>query len=160
MKKLFIFFLLATPFAAMCQAHSGYTASYSSNFTIANPSYSEKVLMLWKDFENNTLDNHADFFADTVTMMFTDGTMVKGKAENLSGAKQFRSSVTNYKASLDAWVSLKSKDRDQNVVCVWGDEAYTDKDGKAIKNRLQEVWGFNKDGKIDLLIQYSAPGGM
>jgi hypothetical protein len=160
MKKIFIFFLLAMPFAVMSQAHSGYTASYSSNFTIANQSYSEKVLMLWKDFENNTLDNHSDFFADTVTMMLADGTMVKGKAENLSGAKQFRSSLKNYKATIDAWVSLKSKDRDQNVVCVWGDETYTDKDGKAVKDRLQEVWGFNKDGKIDLLIQYSAPGGM
>ena len=160
MKQFFIFFLLATPFVAMSQAHSGYTASYSSNFTMADPSYSEKILTLWKDFENNTLDNHADMFADTVTMMLTDGTMVKGKAENLSGAKQFRGSVKNYKAALDAWVSLKSTDRNQNVVCVWGTESYTDKDGKTVKTRLQEVWGFNKDGKIDLLIQYSAPGSM
>ena len=30
---------------------------YSSNFTMADPSYSEKILTLWKDFENNTLDN-------------------------------------------------------------------------------------------------------
>src|SRR5260221_12200227 len=137
MKKIFMFFLLAIPFAAMSQAHSGYTASYSSNFSIADPSYSEKILMLWKDFENNTLDNHTDMFADTVTMMLANGAMVKGKAENLAGAKQFRGSLKNYKAALDAWVSLKSTDKNQNVVCVWGSEEYTDKDGKQVKNRLQ-----------------------
>jgi hypothetical protein len=160
MKKIFMFFLLAMPFAAMSQAHSGYTASYSSSFVIADPSYSEKILMLWRDFENNTLDNHIDMFADTVTMMFSDGSMVKGKTKNLFGAKQFRSSLKNYKSALDAWVSLKCTDKNQNVVCVWGTEQYTDKDGKQVKNRLQEVWGFNKDGKIDLMMQYAAPGGM
>ena len=160
MKKIFIFFLLAMPFAALSQAHSGYTASYSSNFTIADPSYSEKILMLWKDFENNTLDNHIDMFADTVTMMLASGQVIKGKAENLAGAKQFRGSLKSYKATVDAWMSLKCTDRNQNLVCIWGDEVYADKDGKQVKDRLQEVWGFNKDGKIDLLIQYSAPGGM
>jgi hypothetical protein len=160
MKKLFVLFLLAMPFAAMSQAHSGYTANYSSSFTIADPSYSDKILMLWKDFENNALDTHVDMFADTVTMMLGSGAMVKGKAENLKGAKEYRNSMKNYKATLDAWMSVKSTDRNENVVCVWGNEEYTDKDGKQVKTRLQEVWKFNKDGKIDLMLQYTAPGNM
>jgi hypothetical protein len=160
MKKLFVFFLLAVPFAAMSQTHSGYTASYSSSFTIADPSYSEKVLMLWKDFENNTLDNHLDMFADTLTMTLADGTTVKGKAANLANAKQYRGSIKNYKVTVDAWVSLKSTDRNGNVVCVWGTEKYTDKDGKPVTSRIQEVWGFNKEGKIDFMLQYMGAGGM
>jgi ketosteroid isomerase-like protein len=160
MKKLFIFFLLAMPFAAMSQAHSGYTAGYSSSFAIADPSYSEKILSLWKDFENNTLDNHGDLFADTVTMMLGNGAMIKGKAENRKSAMEYRNSVKNYKATLDAWMSVKSTDRNENVVCVWGNVAYIDKDGKPVKSRLQEVWKFNKDGKIDLMLQYIAPGNM
>lgn len=160
MKKIFTFILLALPFAAMSQAHSGYTASYSSSFAIANSSYSEKVLTLWKDFDNNTLDAHMDMFADTVTMIFADGTRVKGRAENLAGAKQFRGGLKDYKSTIDAWVSLKSTDRNENVVCVWGEEDYTNKDGKKVKMNLQEVWGFNKDGKIDLMMQYARPGSM
>src|ERR1700736_6261669 len=101
MKKIFMFFLMAMPFASMSQAQIVYTASYSSSFAIADPSYSEKILMLWKDFENNTLDKHIDMFADTVTMMFANGAMVKGRTENLSGAKQYRSSLKSYKAALD-----------------------------------------------------------
>ncbi|HMG08863.1 MAG TPA: hypothetical protein VK609_10160 [Mucilaginibacter sp.] len=160
MKKLFVFILLAMPFAAMSQAHSGYTASYSSSFTIADPSYSDKILMLWKDFENNTLDKNMDMFADTVSIMFASGPMIKGKAQNLASVKEFRNSIKNYKVILDAWISVKSSDKNENVVCVWGTEEFTDKDGKQVKQRTHEVWKFNKDGKIDLMLQYSGAEGM
>jgi hypothetical protein len=160
MKKLFVLFLLAMPFAAMSQAHSGYTAGYSSSFKIADPSYSEKILTLWKDFESNTLDKHIEWFADTVNMMLASGNMIKGKAENLASVKQFRGSITNYKVTVDAWVSLKSTDKNGNSVCIWGNEEYTDKDGKQVKSRIHEVWGFNKDGKIDLMLQYAGGGTM
>ena len=143
------------PFAAMSQAHSGYTASYSSNFKISDASYSDKVLMLWKDFENNTLDQHIDMLSDTVSMTLSNGDRVKGRAENLAGAKEFRSSLKDYKVTIDAWTSLKSTDRNGNVVCIWGTESFTDKDGKKVTQRLHEVWGFNKDGKIDMMLQYA-----
>lgn len=154
MKKQFLFLLLIMPFAALCQSKSGYTAAYSSNFKIGDPSYSAKILTLWKDFEDNTLDKHADMFSDTVTMMLSEGMVVKGKADNLAGAKAFRSSLNNYKVTVEAWVSLKSVDRNENWVAIWGTEEYTDKDGKAIKRRVHEIWGFNKDGKISIMMQY------
>ncbi len=163
MKKLILAALVALSFAGLCQAQSGnapYTAQYSSNFTIGDPSYSAKILALWKDYENNTLDNHLDWFADTVTMTLATGQTVKGKAENLAGVKQFRGSIKDYKVALDAWVSLKSTDRQQNVVCIWGDENYTDKDGKHVSARIHEVWAFNNEGKIAFMLQFSGLGGM
>jgi hypothetical protein len=159
MKKIFMAILLALPFAAMSQGKSSiYTASYSSNFKMAEPSYSEKVLTLWKDFENNALEKHADLISDTVTMLIADAPAVKGKAANLAGAKEFRSSVTNYKVTVDAWMSVKSVDKGENFVCIWGTEDFTDKAGKHINRRLHEVWGFNKDGKVSLLMQYAGLG--
>jgi hypothetical protein len=160
MKKLVVLFLLVSPFAVMSQAHSGYTAGYSSSFIIGDPSYSDKILMLWKDFENNTLDKHADFFADTVTMVLSNGTAIKGKADNLKSVMQYRNSIKNYKVTIEAWVSLKSTDRNENVVCIWGTEEYTDKDDKQVRSQAHEVWAFNKDGKIALMLQYAASGGM
>lgn len=160
MKKLFVFFFLAVPFMAMSQAHSGYTAGYSSNFTIASPTYSDKILMLWKDYENNTLDKNTDLISDTVTMMLASGATIKGKAENLKNVKEFRSSIQNYKVTVHAWVSLKSTDKNENVVCVWGTEEYTDKSGKQVKARTHEVWMFNKDGKVALMLQYAGAEGM
>lgn len=152
--------LLALSVTAVCRAQGGkmpYTAGYSSNFTMADPSYSEKVLTLWKDYENNTLDKHADLISDTVTMHLANGQLVKGKAENLAGVKEYRASLKNLKVTVDAWMSIKSLDRDQNWVAIWGTEEFTDKDGKQVTMRQQEVWGFNSAGKVVAMMQY---GGM
>ncbi len=163
MKKLILAALVALSFVGICRAQSAkmpYTASYSSNFTMGDPSYSEKILTLWKDYENNTLDSHIDMLADTVTITLADGQTVKGKAENLARVKQFRGSIKDYKVSVDAWVSLKCTDRNQNVVCIWGDENFTDKDGKHVTSRIHEVWAFNNDGKVTLMLQFIGQGGM
>jgi len=161
MKKLIISLVVAVSLVGICHAQQVpiYKASYSSNFKMADQAYADKIMTVVKDFENNTLDNHIAWFADTVTMVLASGNILKGKTENLNGAKQFRGSISNYKLSLDAIVSLKSVDRDQNVVCVWTTEEYTTADGKKVKESLQEVWGFNKDGKIDLMLQYAQAGG-
>ncbi|HZX57856.1 MAG TPA: hypothetical protein VFE54_03995 [Mucilaginibacter sp.] len=159
MRKLIMIICVAISWVGIGHAQDApYKASYSSNFKIADQAHANQVLTVWKDFENNTLDNHAGWFADTVSMTFANGTTVKGKAENLKGAKQYRGSLSNYKVTVDAWVSLKS-DRDENVVCVWGTEEFTTADGKKVKQGLQEVWGFNKDGKIDMMLQYAQGGG-
>jgi hypothetical protein len=160
MKKLFLFLFLSVPFMAMSQANSGYTATYSSKFTIASPAYSDKVLTLWKDFENNTLDLHADMLADTVMMSPANGGMIKGKAENLKSVKEYRGSLQNYKVTLDAWLSLKSTDKNENVVCIWAREEYTDKTGKQVKQRTHEVWIFNKEGKVGFILQFAGVEGM
>lgn len=161
MKKLMLAAVAAILFAGLCKAQdtkAPYKAAYSSNFTIADQSYANKILTLWKDYEDNALDKHLDWFADTVSMSWMTGQTVKGKAANLSGAKAYRGTQSNLKVTLDAWVSLKS-DRGQNVVCVWGTEEFTDQSGKHVVNHLQEVWGFNKDGKVDLMLQYGRSGG-
>jgi hypothetical protein len=163
MKKLILAALAALLFTSVCKAQDGnmpYTATFSSNFKMANANYSKIILTLWKDFENNTLDNHVDMITDTVTMIFSQGAPVKGKAENLSGAKAYRGSLKDYKVTADAWMSVQSVDKNRNFVCVWGTESFTDKDGKQIKHRIHEVWGFNKDGKVDFMMQYAGEGTM
>jgi uncharacterized protein YwqG len=157
MKKLMMAILIALPFVSIGQGKSGYTASYSSDFKMANSSYSNKILALWKDFENNTLDNHLDLISDTVTMILDNGQVVKGKAENLTNVKAFRSSIKNYKVKVQAWMSLLSVDRAENWVAIWGVEDFTDKDGKQVTVRRQEIWKFNSEGKVATMIQY---GGM
>jgi hypothetical protein len=157
MKKLILAILLALPFAAMSQT---YTASYSSKFTFADQSYSDKILSLWKDYENNTLDNHLDLFTDTVSMELANGAIVKGKAENLKGVKESRNSIKDYKVTMAAWMSVKSLDRGENIVLVWGDESFTDKDGKKVQQRVHEVWVFNSAGKISFMMQYAGGGGI
>lgn len=157
MKKLMMAILIALPFVSIGQGKSGYTASYSSDFKMASSSYSNKILTLWKDFENNTLDNHVDLISDTVTMILDNGQVVKGKAENLANVKAFRSSIKDYKVKVQAWMSLLSVDRDEHWVAIWAVEDFADKDGKQVTVRRHEIWGFNSAGKVSIMMQY---GGM
>lgn len=163
MKKLILATLVALSFAGIGRAQEGkmpYKAEYSSDFTMADPTYSEKILTLWKDFENSTLEAHMNWIADTVTMLLADGTLVKGKAQNLAGVKAGRGAMKNLKVHVDAWMSVKSMDRNENLVIIWGRQSFTDGSGKEVSERLHEVWGFNGEGKVSLMMQYSGMGEM
>lgn len=138
-----------------------YTATYSSKFQIGDPKYAQIVLRLWKDWDDNALDRSTSMFADTVTMYHPDGTMLKGKDENLAEAKKVRSQFASVKSTIHAFVSLKSTDQNENWVAIWGTEEDTGKDGTITSTELHEIWRFNKDGKIDVMRQFmsKSPAG-
>jgi hypothetical protein len=133
-----------------------YTATYSSNFQMGDPKYAQMVLRAWKDWDDNALDRSSAMFADTLTMYHPDGSMMKGKDQNLAEGKKFRSQFASVKSTIQAYMSLKSIDKNENWVAIWGSEEDTGKDGKKSIIALHEVWRFNKDGKIDLMRQYAA----
>lgn len=135
-----------------------YKAVYSSEFKIGKPAYASKILDLWKDWDENQLDRH-DYFADSVVMVFPDGTVAKGKKEAFEGATKFRSTITKAKSTVHAWVPLRSTDKNEDVVCIWGQEEDTFADGKIDKRDLHEVWWFNKDGKVVYMRQWAAKFG-
>ena len=132
-----------------------YTADYSSNFVISNPANSKKILELWKDWDDNAFDRH-NYFADTVVMYLSDGMVIKGKDSTMAGAKRFRGSMSTATSNVHAWIPLKSVDRNEDWVAVWGTEVDTYPDGKTDSRDLHEIWRFNKDGKVDLMRQFSS----
>lgn len=132
-----------------------YTANYSSKFAMGNPAHAKMILDLWKDWDDNAFDRH-DYMADTLVMFFPDGTMAKGKKEALEGAKKYRGGMTSAKSSLDAWMPLRSTDKNENWVAVWGSETDTWADGKTETRDIHEIWRINKDGKVDFMKQFTA----
>ncbi|MDB5221948.1 MAG: hypothetical protein JWN83_615, partial [Chitinophagaceae bacterium] len=114
----------------------------------------------WKDWDDNAFDRH-DYMADTLVMYLPDGSVVKGKAANLEGAKKYRGGMTSAKSTIDAWIPLRSVDRKEDWVAIWGTETDTWPDGKVETRNIQEVWRINKDGKVDLMRQFTgAPAKM
>lgn len=89
-------------------------------------------------------------------MYFSDGSSMKGKAENFAAGKKYRSTLASVKTDLHAVVPLRSNDRNEDVVAVWGMETNTLPDGKIEKKSIHEVWFFNKDGKISTMRQWHA----
>jgi hypothetical protein len=141
--------------ADMAMNGAPYTADYSSNFVIGNPAHSAMILNMWKDWDDNAFERH-NYWADTVTVYLTDGTVIKGKDSSLAGAKRYRGSLASAKSTIDAWVPLRSTDRNEDWVAIWGTETDTWANGKVEKMQIHEVWRINKDGKIDAVRQYSA----
>lgn len=131
-----------------------YQPTYSAQLAPGNQAYATLVLKAWKDYENNTLDQSSDLFADTVTAVMADGSVLRGKEPFLNAVKAYRSGVSKMETTVAAWLPLKSLDRDQQVVCIWGTETATKADGSSQTTVLHEVWFFNKDGKVDSFRQY------
>ena len=132
-----------------------YTPVYSSDFSISNPAYSKMILELWKDWDDNAFDRH-DYMADTVVLFLSDGQVVKGKDSAMAGAKAFRGSMKSAVSTIQAVVPLKSNDRGEDWVAVWGTETDTFNDGKTQTRDLHEIWRINKDGKVDFMKQFAA----
>lgn len=121
----------------------------ANNISIGNNALAQKVLWAWKYYDDNTLDKVEDLLADDVVATFPDGSMVKGKDNFMKGIKDYRNSFTSSSSEIAACVTLKTPDDpDHEVVSIWGTETDTAKDGTVTKVHLNEVWFFNKQGKV------------
>ena len=132
-----------------------YTANYSSDFKMGKPAQAKMILEMWKDWDDNAFDRH-NYMADTISMFLPDGTVIRGKDSCMAGAKRYRGSMSSAVSSVDAWMPLRSVNRNEDWVAVWGSETDTFPDGKTEKRDLHEIWRFNKDGKIDFMKQFAS----
>ena len=134
-----------------------YTAGYSSKFAIGDAKHAQKILSLWKDWDNGDLSKSKDVFADTVEMNFWDGNKMRASRDSVIAAGQsFRNMYSKVTSSIDAVTPLKSTDKDENWVAIWGKEVHTDKKGKVDSINLHEVWRINKNGQTDLCYQFAS----
>ena len=132
-----------------------FKARYSSNFSMGTPANAKMVLDLYKEFDDNNLDQSKDVWADSVTMEFASGFMVHGSRDSvLAGAKMERGRYTMVMDSIDAWMPLHSNDKNEDWVAVWTREYSTTLKGKNDTTDLNELWHL-KNGKVDYMLQYS-----
>lgn len=134
-----------------------YKAEYSSQFAIGSSRYAKMVLDMWKDWDDNNLAHSNDWVADTIMYEAPNGQVTRGKDNFNKMGQEFRDRFTKVKSTVEAFMPVKAVDRNEDFVLVWGTEEDTDKDGKVTTQRLHEIWGINKDGKISYLRQYTSP---
>lgn len=134
---------------------SGYEAGYSKSFEMGEAKHAETVLALWKDFDNGNLEPSKGLFADSVSFLVSDGSIIAGTRDSaIASVQAWRNTLSSVKSSVDAILPVRSIDKNENWVSIWGKEISTDKKGKTDSVYLQESWRFNKDGKIDLMLQH------
>jgi hypothetical protein len=121
---------------------------------MSNPKYSEKVVQLWDDFDKNQLDANKDFFADSVNMELPGLTFNLPIDSAINLMKVLRNSMPSIKSKVDAVMCVKSTDRMEDWVLIWGREYITEASGKIDSSLLHEIWRFNKVGKADYMSQF------
>ena len=107
------------------------------NISIGNMMYAQKVMQVWKDYDNNTMDNIADMMADDIVATFPDGSMVKGKENFAKMIKDYRNGFSSVSSKIMACTTLKTPD-------------------DPMTTHLNEVWFFNKQGKVAMFHQMAA----
>lgn len=137
----------------------GFTPGYSASFVMDSAANTETVLELWKEWKEGDLSNSHTHFADSVSFFLSDGSrMIGPSADMIKNMQDYRNSFKNLDAMIDAVFAVKSTDKDENWVALWGTEIQTDKSGKVDTVSLQETWRFNKAGKADFMMQAARKG--
>lgn len=137
----------------------GFTPEYSASFVMDKADNTETVLALWKDWKDGDLSKSRGHFADSLSLLLADGTTMVGKTDDLlKNMQDYRSSFKGMEVSVDAIFAVKSTDKNEDWVAVWGNEIMTDMNGKVDSVSLQETWRFNKNGKIDMMFQSTRKG--
>lgn len=138
---------------------SGFTPTYSFSFVMDSAKNTETILELWKAWKDGELSKSRSNFADSVSFFLTDGSTMVGKTDDiLKGMQDYRSSFKGMVVNVDAVFAVKSIDKNENWVAIWGSEIQTDMKGKVDTVSLQETWRFNKAGKVDLMFQSARKG--
>ena len=133
-----------------------YEIAYSSQFEIGDQEQAKKILEIWKSWDNGDLASTKDHFADSVTMNFADGSVMKGTRDSaMASGQAYRNSFKSVSSRVSAIIPLKSTDKNENWVCVWGTETHTDMKGKVDSVHFQETWRMNSAGKTDFVYQYA-----
>ena len=146
--------LLNLGFIALAQKTDQY--KFDPQIKIGKTELAQKVLDLWKDWDENMLNRHADHFSDSAKAFFANGGMVKGKTEFLKSGTEYRSKFTDVKSTIFAVTPLRRDDMQEDVVAIWGMDESKTADGKTEITHIHEIWWFNKDGKVIEMRQWEA----
>ncbi len=132
-------------------------ATYSSSFEMGNPDYAAMIVQgSWKDWQDNKMDNLRSWMADSVVIITSNETTIKGVDSVAAVWKRFRDGYTAVTDSVDAVMPVYSTDKKENWVLVWVTEYNTNLKGVKDTSSVMETWRINKDGKADLAFQYES----
>ena len=135
-----------------------YKATYSSDWSIGDPKYTQIVLNFYKKLEADNLDDNPEFIEDSVAFSTYDQRIVKkSRAEFIAKVKEFRKGFKSLKEEFVAFVALHSNDKNEDFVCAWINETGVRLNGKPDATTYQENWRF-RNGKIYFIGDYARYG--
>lgn len=132
-----------------------YKFAYEGTAVIGNPENVKTVMDFNHDFATGNTDNIGSYFADSVRVVFADGsestTMRDSAAAMIKG---WRNTMSDIQLSYISAIAVNNQTTGDEWVFQWIDEADNYKDGKKVHHALHEDYRL-VNGKIREMIQYS-----
>lgn len=134
-----------------------FRASYSSDITApGHAEIAQKVLRVWKAFEQGQILAMKPYFADTVIYEDASGMRFHGPVDQLLAfAQKDIAGLDSMRFDISQWQSSHINDRNEDWVNIWSSERRYARNGKADTVLMQENWKV-KDGRIVYFNQYLA----
>ena len=125
-----------------------FNAEYSSNFTIGDAKNSKVVLDFFMAWRDGRVKDLRQYFADTVSADFSDGTSFSGTGDSLVelGSK-IREDIQALDYKITAWMPAHAVDKNEDWVFVWDESYTTHKDGSKDSSQTHGMYQI-KNGKI------------
>jgi hypothetical protein len=133
-----------------------YTAQYSSQFTTGDPKITEKILILFKQWDDNKLAEGKSLFADTVHFYANNWEFHGTRDSFFTVSQKQRDNYKEIKTVVHAWIPMHSTDKNEDWALIWSTAYLTDNKGKQDSTNFQDTWRLNKNGQFDLMYDYEA----
>ncbi len=132
-----------------------YKFSYGGTAAIGNPENIKTVMDFNHDWASGNTDNIGSYFADSLTAVFADGSEINGSRDSvMAKVTEWRKTISDIQLSYITAVAVDNKDKGDQWVFQWIDEADNYKDGKKVHHILHEDYRL-VNGKIRYVYQYS-----
>ncbi len=132
-----------------------YTADYSSKFSIGDQKNAQRILKIFKNWDDNKLDQNRAEFADSVHFL-ADSYEFQGTTDSFFKISIGpRNSYKEIKTVVHAWIPVRSTDKNEDWVLLWSTAYMTSLSGKIDSIGYQDTWRFDKNGKIDYMLEYA-----
>lgn len=129
--------------------------SYDGSATIGKTENIATVMNFNLDFIAGKFDNYASYLADSVTYTLADGSKFNNVRDSaIAAIKGWRESMTDARQSYISAFAVDNKDKGDEWVMQWIDEAHDYKDGKKEHLILHEDYRL-VNGKIREMFQYA-----
>lgn len=132
-----------------------YKFSYDATPVVVGNQNTKIVMDFNKDFADGKTDNIGSYFADSVHLVFADGSEFNGIRDSaVAMATQWRKTISDIQLSYIAAMAIDNKANGDQWVFQWVEEVDNYKDGKKHHEILHEDYRL-VNGKIREVLQYS-----
>jgi len=100
------------------------------------------------------MDTLSADFADSIRIILPSTIFSGSKSSVLQALQKQRAGYNNMQCFIQSWLPVRVRDKEEDLVWVWGIYDGTKTNGDRDYRMVHEIWRFNKQGRIREMEQF------